>query len=46
MPHTNVVSWNCMITEYVQNDRIFDAQRVFDAMLVKNVVSWAALMTG
>lgn len=35
-----------MISGCIQNDRVSDAQRVFDAMPTRNVVSWAALMTG
>ncbi|KAA8515755.1 hypothetical protein F0562_018634 [Nyssa sinensis] len=46
MTHKNVVTWNCMISGYVRNQRIRDAREVFDAMPIKNVVSWTAMLSG
>ncbi|KAJ6917971.1 hypothetical protein NC651_012240 [Populus alba x Populus x berolinensis] len=44
MPETNTISWNGLVSGYVQNGMIFEARKVFDQMPERNVVSWTAMI--
>lgn len=37
MPHRDAVSWNSMTAAYLQNDRLKEADSLFDAFQGKNV---------
>ncbi|OIV90745.1 hypothetical protein TanjilG_21876 [Lupinus angustifolius] len=44
MPEQDVVSWNAMLSGYVQNGYVDEAREVFDSMLEKNSISWNGLL--
>ncbi|XP_027352772.1 pentatricopeptide repeat-containing protein At4g02750-like [Abrus precatorius] len=42
----NLVSWNMMMTAYVQRHQIEHAHDLFDQMLLKDAVSWNIMLSG
>ncbi|XP_047332146.1 pentatricopeptide repeat-containing protein At4g02750-like [Impatiens glandulifera] len=46
MLETDLVSWNTMISGYVNNCRLFDARKMFDKMSERNVISWTSMICG
>ncbi|EEF31938.1 pentatricopeptide repeat-containing protein, putative [Ricinus communis] len=46
MPQRDAVSWNSMISVYLQNNKIPDAKSLFDAFEYKNVRTWTILLSG
>lgn len=46
LTHRNVVTWNSMITGYVQQREIFKARKLFDGMPQRDVVSWNLMISG
>ncbi|EFJ27145.1 hypothetical protein SELMODRAFT_95507 [Selaginella moellendorffii] len=46
MPERSLVSWNSILTAYLQNGSVDEAKVVFDRMPEKDVVSWNALLAG
>ncbi|XP_057872605.1 pentatricopeptide repeat-containing protein At4g02750-like [Cryptomeria japonica] len=43
---SHVVSWNAIITKYVNVGQLEDARQVFDKMLQRDVISWTAMIAG
>ncbi|KAL5791476.1 hypothetical protein ACOSP7_000070 [Xanthoceras sorbifolium] len=46
MPMRNVVTYNAMLSGFLQNGRLSDACRLFEEMPERNVVSWTAMICG
>jgi pentatricopeptide repeat protein len=46
MPETDTVSWNAVITGYVQNRHFDKAFELFQKILIPDVVSWNAMIAG
>ncbi|KAL0290639.1 UNVERIFIED_CONTAM: Pentatricopeptide repeat-containing protein, mitochondrial [Sesamum calycinum] len=44
--HRNTVTWNSMLSGYVQNRQIAKARRFFDEIPGKDVVSWNLMISG
>ncbi|XP_074325885.1 pentatricopeptide repeat-containing protein At2g03880, mitochondrial-like [Apium graveolens] len=42
----NVVSWNSMISGYVKNNQMAQAQQLFDEMPERDIVSWNTMLSG
>ncbi|KAJ6749507.1 hypothetical protein OIU85_000173 [Salix viminalis] len=46
MPSRNIVSWNAMISAYVQRCEIDEASRLFEEMPERDSVSWTTMING
>lgn len=46
MPYRNVVTFNAMLSGFLQNGRLSEACRLFEDMPERNVVSWTAMFCG
>ncbi len=42
----NIVSWNMVLTAYVQHNQIRLARYLFDKMPLKDAVSWKIMLSG
>ncbi|KAL3539112.1 hypothetical protein ACH5RR_002478 [Cinchona calisaya] len=46
LTHRNIVTWNSMISGYVQQREIVKARKLFDEMPERDVVSWNTIISG
>eukprot|EP01018_Ginkgo_biloba_P008845 Gb_31599 [translate_table: standard] len=46
MSERNLVSWNAILSGYVQDGKVEDARLLFDKMPERNVISWTAMIAG
>ncbi|KAF3431731.1 hypothetical protein FNV43_RR26466 [Rhamnella rubrinervis] len=46
MPERNVVTYNAMLSGYVQSGRLPEAWQLFEQMPERNVVSWTSMLCG
>ncbi|KAJ6415619.1 hypothetical protein OIU84_004421 [Salix udensis] len=46
MPERNIVSYNVMLSGYLQRGRLSEARRLFEEMPERNVVSWTSMLCG
>lgn len=46
LPHRNTVTWNSMLSGYVQRRELAKARALFDEMPNKDIVSWNVMISG
>ncbi|XP_011622218.2 pentatricopeptide repeat-containing protein At2g29760, chloroplastic-like [Amborella trichopoda] len=46
MPHRDLVTWNSMLSGFVNCSLIIDARKVFDEMPQRTIISWNAMLSG